>query len=389
MKKVDLKTCIKIAAVVFGLYLCIYYWPSFSGFLKTVIAAVMPVIVGAVIAYPLNILMSFYERHFFPKSKKKLVIKGRRAICLTLAYLSLVGVIALVTALVVPQLTECIRLLIAEVPIFYEAIVAKLAEFDFVPEDIIEMLTKIDWQSKSSEIFSTVTSGIGNVVGVVASTVTTVVSGVTTFVLAVIFSAYVLSGKEKLGSQIKKLMKRYAPSKINEKVLYVLNVADDSFHKFIVAQCTEALILGTLCTLGMLILRLPYAAMIGTVICVTAFIPVVGGLIGGGIGAFLILMESPSKALIFLIFLILLQNFEGDVIYPKVVGASMGLPSLWVLAAVTVGGTLFGMLGMLIGVPIASTMYRLIKNDVNKNSDLSSDDPPMEDTAPEAAQQGT
>ena len=114
----------------------------------------------------------------------------------------------------------------------------------------------------------------------------------------------------------------------------------------------------------MLILKLPYAAMIGTVICVTAFIPVVGGLIGGGVGAFLILMESPSKALIFLIFLILLQNFEGDVIYPKVVGSSMGLPGLWVLAAVTVGGTMFGILGMLLGVPIAATVYRLIKNDV-------------------------
>ena len=116
----------------------------------------------------------------------------------------------------------------------------------------------------------------------------------------------------------------------------------------------------------MLILRLPYAAMIGAVICVTAFIPVVGGLIGGGIGAFLILMESPSKALIFLIFLIILQNFEGDVIYPKVVGSSMGLPSLWVLAAVTVGGAMFGILGMLLGVPVAATLYRLIRNDVEK-----------------------
>jgi predicted PurR-regulated permease PerM len=147
---------------------------------------------------------------------------------------------------------------------------------------------------------------------------------------------------------------------------YVASITDDSFHRFIVAQCTEALILGVLCTLGMLVLRLPYAAMIGTVICVTAFIPVIGGLIGGGVGAFLILMESPSKALIFLIFLILLQNFEGDIIYPKVVGSSMGLPSLWVLAAVTVGGTMFGVLGMLLGVPVAATVYRLVKDDVIK-----------------------
>ncbi len=368
MKKVDFKTCLRIGITVFAVYLCIYYWPSFSGFVKGVTGAVMPVLVGAVMAYPLNILMSFYERHFFPKTQKRLIKAARRGVCLTLAYLSLVAVVAIVTALVVPQLTNCIKLLIDEIPIFYEAIVEKLAEFDFVPEDIIDMLSKIDWQSKSSEIISTVTSGIGNVMGVVASTVTTVVSGVTTFVLAIIFSAYVLSGKEKLASQFRKISKRYIPAKINEKIFYVMNIADDSFHKFIVAQCTEALILGSLCTIGMLIFRLPYAVMIGTVICVTAFIPVVGGLIGGGIGAFLILMESPSKALIFLILLILLQNFEGNIIYPKVVGSSMGLPSLWVLAAVTVGGTLFGMLGMLIGVPVAATLYRLIKNDVDKNT---------------------
>ena len=364
MLKIDLKTCLRVGATVFGVYLCIFYWSDIAGGIGGLIKAVLPVALGAVFAYPLNILMNFYERHFFPRSKKKIVLKLRRGICLTLAFLSLMLMGALVTALVVPQLVDCIKLIIADVPIFYEAILEKLAEYDIFPETIMETLSEIDWKSQSEKIISVATSGIGSVMEVVISAVSSLINGVTAFFLGVIFSAYILYNKEKLGSQLRRIRNRYLPERVNKKMEYFLSIAEDSFHRFIVAQCTESLILGVLCTIGMLILRLPYAAMIGTVICVTAFIPVVGGLIGGGIGAFLILMESPSKALIFLIFLILLQNFEGDVIYPKVVGSSMGLPSLWVLAAVTVGGTMFGIIGMLLGVPVAATIYRLVKNDV-------------------------
>ncbi len=370
MIKIEFKSCIKVAVAIFALYLCIYYWPHASNLLESLLMAVMPVIVGAAIAYPLNILLNFFEKIFFPKSKNKLILKSRRGICVTLSFLSLAFVIALVTALVVPQLKSCIKLLLDKVPVFYEAILAKLEEYHIFPEDIMNALEKIDWKKISTQMLTTVSSGIGSVMDVLVTTVSSLVTGVTTFVLALIFSAYLLFSKEKLSSQLRRIAKRYMPSNICAKISYVLSVAHDSFRRFIVAQCTEALILGMLCTIGMLILRLPYAAMIGAVICVTAFIPVVGGLIGGGIGAFLILMESPSKALIFLIFLILLQNFEGDVIYPKVVGSSMGLPSLWVLAAVTVGGTMFGILGMLLGVPVAATLYRLIKNDVKKGEDL-------------------
>ena len=364
MVKIEFKTCLKVGITIFGLYLCIFYWSSIAGTINGFLGAISPIIIGAAFAYPLNILLSFYERHFFPKSKNKLVTKLRRGVCVALAFFSLLLVVALVIALVVPQLVSCIKLVIDEVPIFYQSVLEKLAQYDIFPRDIINALSSFDWKSQSEKIISVATSGIGSVMGVVVTTVTSVVSGVTSFFLAVIFASYILYNKEKLGSQLVRIRKRYLPEKINKKMEYVSSITDDSFHRFIVAQCTEAVILGGLCTIGMLILKLPYAAMIGTVICVTAFIPVVGGLIGGGVGAFLILMESPSKALIFLIFLILLQNFEGDVIYPKVVGSSMGLPGLWVLAAVTVGGTMFGILGMLLGVPIAATVYRLIKNDV-------------------------
>ena len=366
MFKIDLKSCLRIGGTIFGLYLCIFYWSDIASGVGGFIKAISPVIIGAAFAYPLNILMSFYEKHFFPKSKKKLVNKARRGICLTLSFLSLVLIGSAVAALVIPQLVDCVKLVIAEIPVFYQAILAKLAEYNIFPETIMEALSEIDWKSQSEKIISVATTGIGSIMDVVITAISSLISGVTAFFLAVIFSAYILYNKEKLGSQLRRIRKRYIPEKINGKIDYVFSVADDSFHRFIVAQCTESLILGMLCTIGMLILRLPYAAMIGTVICVTAFIPVVGGLIGGGIGAFLILMESPSKALFFLIFLIILQNIEGDIIYPKVVGSSMGLPSLWVLAAVTVGGTMFGILGMLLGVPVAATVYRLIKNDVDK-----------------------
>ena len=370
MKKIETKSLLKIAGIGFALYLCIHYWPNAAIIIKTAFAAVLPLLIGAAVAYPLDILTSFFERHLLSKSENKIIVRTRRGLSVALALLSLVSIVALIIALVVPQLTKCIKMLIDEIPDALTFVVAQLDKFEFVPDDIIGFLSGIDWQSKITSIISTVTSGVGSVMNVVISTVSTVVSGVTTTVLAVIFAIYVLLSKDKLVNQLKTLIRHYLPEKISEKVYYISSVANDSFHKFIVAQCTEAVILGVLCTVGMFILRLPYAAMIGAVTVVTAFIPVVGALLGGAVGAFLILMESPVKALIFIIFIVLLQQIEGDLIYPKVVGNSMGLPSIWVLADVTVGAGMFGVLGMLLSVPAASTVYRLIKNDVARKEEL-------------------
>lgn len=370
MKKIETKFLLKIAGIAFALYLCIHYWSGVAIIFKTAFAAVLPLLIGAAVAYPLDILTSFFERHLLSKSNNKIIVRTRRGLAVALSLLSLVSIITLIIALVVPQLTKCVKMLIDEIPDALTLVVTQLDKFEFVPDDIIGFLSNIDWQSKISSIISTVTSGVGSVMNVVISTVSTVISGVTTAVLAVIFAIYVLLSKDKLLKQLRTLIKHYIPERISEKIYYVSSVANDSFHKFIVAQCTEAIILGALCTLGMFILKLPYAAMIGAVTVVTAFIPVVGALLGGAVGAFLILMESPVKALIFIIFIVLLQQIEGDLIYPKVVGNSMGLPSIWVLAAVTVGAGMFGVLGMLLSVPAASTVYRLIKNDVAKKDKL-------------------
>ena len=373
MKKIETKFLLKIAGLIFALYLCIHYWPNVAVIFKTAFAAVLPLLIGAAVAYPLDILTSFFERHLLSKSSNKIIVRTRRGLSVAFALLSLVSIIALIIALVVPQLTKCVKMLIDEIPGAVALLIAQLDKFEFVPDDIIGFLKNIDWQSKITSIISTVTSGVGSVMSVVISTLSSVVSIVTTSVLAVIFAVYVLLSKDKLLTQLKTLIKHYVPEKVSEKIYYVSSIANDSFHKFIVAQCTEAVILGALCTIGMFILRLPYAAMIGAVTVVTAFIPVVGALLGGAIGAFLILMESPVKALIFIVFIVLLQQIEGDLIYPKVVGNSMGLPSIWVLAAVTVGAGMFGVIGMLLSVPAASTVYRLIKYDVARRDKLASE----------------
>lgn len=256
--------------------------------------------------------------------------------------------------------------MVTELPAAFEDVVLQLEQADILSKDLIRKLSEVNFQSEIRQIIEAVFSGIGNILNLFSSVVSSVISGVTSTFLAFAFAVYLLIGKDKLAGQADRLMKRWMKDGLYKKVRYVMAVVNDSFHRFVVGQCTEAVILGTLCTIGMLILRLPYAVMIGAVIAFTALIPMVGAFLGGAVGAFLIFMVSPVKALIFLIFLIVLQQVEGNLIYPRVVGSSIGLPGIWVLAAVTIGGGVFGIFGMLIGVPIAAALYRLIKNDLHQ-----------------------
>ncbi len=366
MKRIDWKTCFRVGVSLFVLFLCIHYWPNISGFIGKCFSAAAPFFTGFVMAYIINILMSFYERHYFPKSKKKAVARSRRPVSLTGAILTVVGVIALVIVLIVPQLVKCIEMLVAQLPGAIEKLVARLNGLSFVSDELISSLASIDWKSRIGDIAETLFSGVGDVMNVAVSAVSSVFTGIMAFVIGFIVALYLLTDKDRLGSQCKRVMNKWVPERFLGKFMHVVSVADDCFHRFIVGQCTEAVILGTLCMIGMLILRLPYAPMVGALIAFTALIPIVGGLIGAGVGAFLILMVSPIKALIFLIFIIVLQQLEGNLIYPKVVGSSMGLPALWVLAAVTVGGGVLGIGGMLIGVPMAAVVYRLVKESLNQ-----------------------
>ncbi len=363
--KIEWKTCAKIAISIFALYLAIIYWKNISGFISVVIGAASPLFIGAGIAYIVNILMNFYEKRFFGKTKNAKLQKIKRPLCMILAFITVAAVAALVIWLVLPQFVSCIMIVVDYIPDAVDWIVEQLEKLEYVPQDIIDMLTSIDWNSQIEKIVTVITSGIGDVMGVVISTVSTVIGGVVTAFLSIIFAIYILAGKEKLGDQADCIFKKYLKQSWHEKTRYFLATFNDSFHKYIVGQCTEAVILGALCAIGMTILGLPYAPMIGALIAFTALIPVAGAFIGGAVGAFMILMINPLQALIFVVFLVVLQQLEGNLIYPKVVGSSMGLPAIWVLAAVTIGGGVAGILGMFVGVPVAATVYRIIRNDLH------------------------
>ncbi len=366
--KVEWKFCFRVGVSVFLLYLCIHYWTSVAGMLGVFVGAISSLLLGGVIAYLINILMTFYEKHYFVKSEKKVVEKSRRPVCMVAAFVTLIAIAVLIVWLVASQLVDCLKLIFAELPYAINSLIELLDKNNLLPQNISDMLSSINWQSKIQQIFSFVNTGVGNFLNVIVTTVTSVFSGVVTGFLGVIFAIYLLLGKEKLGKQADKVLKRYLKTSWYNKTMYVLSVINDCFHRYIVGQCIEAVIIGILCTIGMLLLRLPYATMIGSLIGFTALIPVAGAYIGAIVGAFMILMISPVQALIFLVFLVILQQLEGNLIYPKVVGTSLGLPAIWVLAAVTVGGGMLGVIGMWLGVPIAAACYRLLREDVNKNS---------------------
>jgi len=365
--KSDTKRFFKIGLTVFLVYLAIHYWSAIASLGATVLSAGFPLILGCTIAYILGILMSWYERHYFPHSNKKAIRKSRRIVALILAIASLLLILGLICWLILPQLTDCTMLLLNELPNALDKFLTYVYKLNILPEDIFSFLDAIDWQSSIDKIAGSLTSGVGNVMSMVIGTVSSVFSGVVTAVLAIIFALYLLLFKENLASQFHRVCHRYLRPSFREKLFHILHTMNSCFHNFIVGQCLEAVILGVLCTVGMLIFRFPYATMIGALIAFTALIPIAGAYIGAFVGAFMILTVSPMKALLFLIYILVLQQLEGNIIYPRVVGATIGLPGIWVLAAVTVGGGVMGIPGMLIGVPVAAAAYQLLREDVVKS----------------------
>ena len=367
------KTCLKAGVTVVFIYIFIRYWEILSGFLGLAFGAVKPLLLGCVIAYIVNILMTFYEKHL-----KKLVASARfpllrRAACMLLAYLSIILIAILIVCMIMPELINCFKLLIREMPgVLQDTYIWLEENFDISSYSSLDFeaylmeLKNFDWQSILQRAGTSIISGLGDAMGIAAGIVSATVSWTVTIIVAIIFSIYILLGKDRITRQVKAIINRYAKNETAARIFYVADVFNSTFHSFIVGQCTEAVILGCLCMLGMFILRLPYAAMIGCLIGFTALIPIAGAYIGAAVGAFMIFTIAPFKALVFLIFLVILQQTEGNLIYPKVVGSSIGLPGIWVLAAVAIGGGMFGILGMLIGVPFAATIYQLLKNDVYK-----------------------
>lgn len=364
--KIEWKSCIRVGVSLFLLFLAVKYWDGFSRLFRKFLSAAWPLFLGFAIAYVINILMSFYEKRYFPRSKNAIVAKTRSFVCMAGAFLTLLVLIMGMLRLVIPELIRCISLLLVEVPKVLEQAADYIAGTDLLSEEISRSLETIRWDQVIGKGVKLILSGIGDTVTFAAGAVSSAVSTLVTFFIGFVFSIYVLLGREKLKSQFHLLIDTYIPQKISEKFFYVLHVLNDCFHRYIVGQCTEAVILGSLCALGMMIFRFPYAAMTGAVIGFTALIPVAGAYIGGAVGFLLILTVSPLKAFLFLLYLVVLQQLEGNLIYPRVVGSSLGLPGMWVLAAVTVGGGISGVLGMLLSVPFAAAAYRLLRADVHR-----------------------
>ena len=371
MMKIQWKTCFRVGFSIFLLYLCINYLGVMQDFFLKALGAASPILIGCAIAYVVNIIMVKFEKHYFPVTKKKFLIATRRPVCLVAAFLSVVAIIVVVVSLILPEFTSCIQLLLSQIPGAYKKLIAFLDGVGIVPEKILVELSALDWQAKIGDIVEMISSYFGNVMTMLFTVITAFFSGLVVALFSIIFAIYLLLAKEKLHDRVNRIIDSYIKQSICKKTRYVCTVVNECFHNSSVGQTTEAVILGVLCTLGMLILRLPYASMIGTLIGFTALVPVVGAFIGAAVGAFMISMTSPIQALIFLVFIVVLQQLEGNIIYPKVVGESLGLPAMLILAAVTVGGGVFGVLGMLLGVPLVAAAYKILVADVNnreKNS---------------------
>ena len=370
--KFEWKSCLRLGAVLFGLFLLIYYWDRLAGLGWLALQVAWPLILGLIMAYVVNIPMAFYERHF-PACGLAGLQKLRRPICLVLSVLSVFAIVVLIVRMILPELVSCVTLLLEQLPGALNAVAAQLETnfhlSDWLSGDADSFLQgNTDWQKLIQQMVDWLISGFGGAMASITGLISSVVSGTVTVVVAAIFSIYVLMGKERLGHQFRCLLDTYWKPRWTEKLYYVLRTVDNCFHRFIVGQCVEAVILGLLCILGMLIFRFPYAGMIGALIGFTALIPVAGAYIGAVVGALMIFTVSPIQALLFLVFLVVLQQLEGNLIYPRVVGSSIGLPGIWVLAAVTVGGGLLGVGGMLLGVPLTAAVYQLLRHDMNRRS---------------------
>lgn len=333
------------------------------------IGIIKPFILGGMIAFVINIPMRFFETRLF----KRIRIKGKRALSLVLAFLAVILVITLVAVTVIPQLAATIRELTNKIPVFWNDIIKQLEIIFAANPTLLESLSHIETlEIDGKNIFNTVwgflQNGMGNMLTSTFSVASSIVSSTVSFFIALVFSVYVLVQKEKLGSQFKRTLKAYASPRIYENTLKVCSLLNQNFSNFITGQCTEAVILGLMFIVSMTVFRFDYAVMIGVLIAFTALIPIVGAFIGCFIGAFLMMVDDPVKAFWFVVLFIVLQQIEGNLIYPHVVGNSVGLPSIWVLAAVTIGGSLMGIFGMLIFIPLLSTAYMLLREDVNRRN---------------------
>ena len=352
------KWLIGVVTACILIYLAIRHLDMIAAGISWLINIMFPLLLGVIMAFILNVPMRPIEKHLHSKHEK-----SKRPLAIFLSLVLVLGIFTGVAFLVLPEIVNAVRL-VAQIilsGIDQATFLEKNINFSNFPfGEYLEQID-IDWVQLKLTLQEWTMSQKDVLLKQAAGTVSSVAIGFMNFFIGLVFSIYILANKEKLKTQTRRLIHAWLPEKLGVSLIHIVSICNVSFRNFIAGQATEAVILGTLCTIGMLILRLPYAPMVGALVGATALIPIVGAYIGAIAGAFLILTVSPLKAFVFIIFLIILQQLEGNLIYPRVVGSRVNLPAMWVLAAVTVGGNLAGPVGMLLGVPAASAIYELLK----------------------------
>ena len=336
---------------------------------RAIIRMFSPFIIGLCIAFIVGVLLKFIEDKWdriFKKSKG-ISDKIKRPICILISFAVIIGVIFILIFMIIPEVGRTVSEIAKIIPYYIERLEnlwyqasTELESFYFTLPEL-----EIDWKQTVATVADFLTRGSKSLFSTTIGITTSIFGGIFNFIVSFIFSIYILFQKENLYRQIKKLLYAYLKEDTVESILDIIKMANTTFSKFVTGQLTEAIIIGLLCYAGMNIFSMPYATMVATLVGFTALIPLVGAFIGTAFGALMIGMVDPVKALWFVVFIVILQQLEGNIIYPRVVGKSVGLPGMWVLVAITVGGSLLGIVGMLISVPTCSVLYALIRKSVN------------------------
>lgn len=336
---------------------------------------IFPFVLGGGIAFLINIPMNFFERRMFGRAKKKgkkWALKLSRPVSLIVTLVTIFGIVTAIMLILIPELGRTAVNLGKTIEEFIPRAQDWAMNMFRNHEDLVEKIANINfnWEVILGNSVDFLKNGAGSVLSSTYEVAKGIISGVATFFIAIVFACYILIQKEKLGKQIKKLLCAFMPEDWRNIFFALADVMSKSFTNFFTGQCLEAVILGLMFLVVMVIFQLPYALLISVLIAFTALVPIFGAFIGCAVGALLILMVSPVKALIFIIIFLVLQQIEGNFVYPHVVGSSVGLPSIWVLVAVTVGANLMGIVGMLIFIPLTSVVYTLLRGIVNRRLGL-------------------
>ena len=364
LKKHKFKLLIAISIIIVMAIICIRNIDIVTSAISWCIGIIMPLLVGCAIALFINVPMRFLETHLWSKSKSKFWCKARRPIAFILSMIFIVGVIVGVIWIVIPELIEAVKILVQSATVFVQKI-GSMTEEELAELPFGQVLKRIDWNHLLETLQNWLKNQTGNIFNTVFGTITSLMREIFNLVLSVVFAINILLSKEKLKNMVKRILKVWIPKK-SDMIAHVLSVANANFRNYIAGQLIESVILTSLILIGMLIFGFPYAPMISVLIGVLTWIPMVGVFIGAGLGAFMILTVSPVKAIWFIVFFVVLQQLEGNLIYPRVMGKRVNLPAIWILAAFTIGGGIAGPVGMLLSIPVFSTVYVLFKEATQK-----------------------